>query len=98
MRNERYRRSSIEPVENLEKKILSAIWINHETKEEVEEGDVGAEVNILVQTQNYKQGEVIFLDITEKDDGEVKEGKTLVTVSGIVKADGTAELKKPHTI
>ena len=49
-------------------------------------------------TKDYKQGEVVFLDITENDDGEVKEGKTIITVSGIVKADGSAELKKSHII
>ncbi len=89
--------SAIEPVDN-KKEIISAVWINHETKEEIEEGDVGDEVNILVQTKNYNEGDIVFLDITEKDDGEVKDGKTIITVSGAVKADGSAELKKHHTI
>ena len=55
-------------------------------------------MNILVKTKNYKEGDFVFLDITEKDGNEVKDGKTIITVAGIVKADGSAELKKPHTV
>jgi hypothetical protein len=90
--------SNIEPIVKNNKEILSAVWVNNETREEIKEANMNDEVNILVKTKNYKEGEVIFLDITEKEGGEVKNGKTLITVSGIVKSDGSAELKKSYTI
>jgi hypothetical protein len=90
--------SQIEPVVKSPKEIISAVWIDHETKEEIENASIGDNVNILVKTKNYKEGEMVFLDITEKEGGEVKEGTTIITVSGRVKADGTAELKKPHIV
>jgi hypothetical protein len=90
--------SSAEAVVKSPKEILSAVWINNETKEVIKNASIGDNVNILVQTKNYKAGEVVFLDITEKDGGEVKSGTTMITVTGIVKADGTAELKKSHTV
>jgi Domain of unknown function (DUF4280) len=80
------------------KEIVSAVWINHETKEEIEEGNLDDNVNILVKTKNYKPGQTVFLDITKSDENEVKDGKTIITVSGIVKADGTAVLSNHYTI
>ena len=90
--------TNVEEIVSSPKEIISAIWIDNDTKEEIKNANAGDNVNFLVQTKNYKEGDFVFLDITEKDGGEVKDGKTLITVAGIVKADGSAELKKPHTL
>ncbi|WP_395075690.1 PAAR-like protein [Flavobacterium sp.] len=90
--------SQIEPFIKNDKEILSAIWIDKETKEEIKNGIVGDNVTILVKTKNYKPGQTVFLDITEAEENEVKNGKTIITVSGIVQEDGTAELSNHYTI
>jgi hypothetical protein len=90
--------SAIEPAVKSPKEILSAVWINHETKEEIEDASIGDNVNILVKTKNYKPGQMVFLDITKSDDSEVKDGKTMITVSGVVKADGSALLTNHFTL
>lgn len=90
--------TNVEEIVSSPKEIISAIWIDNDTKEEIKNANAGDNVNILVKTKNYKEGDFVFLDITEKDGGEVKDGKTLITITGIVKADGSAELKKPHKV
>jgi Domain of unknown function (DUF4280) len=90
--------SQIEGIVKSNKEILSAVWINHDTKEEIQEEFIGVNVTILVKTKNYKQGQTVFLDITKSDDSEVKDGKTIITVSGVVKADGSALLTNHYKI
>ena len=85
---------SVPSVVKNKKEIISISWIHNETKEDISETNNKAIVSILVKTKNYREGEMVFLDITEKDGGEVHNGRTIITVFGKVKADGSAELKE----
>ncbi len=86
--------SQLESIVKTEKEIISAVWLNPETNEEIKDASKGDSVTILAKTKGYKPGETIFLDITEQDGGDVTEGTTIITVSGKVKPDGSAILTK----
>jgi hypothetical protein len=82
------------PKEAKKKKILSAVWMCAEMKQEIEKASVGEKVSILVKTKNYDVGEEISLEISEIDDKDLTKGVKKIKVTGKVKADGTAELRE----
>ena len=86
--------SSIEPVENLEKEIISIEWMCNKAENKIEEAKINDRVSLLVKTKNYAAGDVVFIDVTEEEGGDVRNGSSLLTFTGKVKADGTAELKE----
>lgn len=86
--------SSIEPVVKSKKEIISIQWMCDEVQNEIQEAQLNDKVSLLVKTKNYKEGDAVFVDVTEEEGGDVKNGSSLVTFTGKVKADGTAELKE----
>lgn len=77
-----------------EKQILSAAWMCEEMEEEIKISNVDDKISLLVKTKNYKEGENISLKIKENTGREINEGIKEMTLSGIVKSDGYAELKQ----
>ena len=86
--------SSVEPIVKNKKEILSIQWMCDEAQNEIQEAKINDKVNLLVKTKNFKEGDAVFVDVTEEEGGDVKNGSSLVTYTGKVKADGTAELKE----
>ena len=86
--------SSVESIVKNKKEILSIQWMCDEVKDEIQEAKINDKVSLLVKTKNYKEGDAVFVDVTEEEGGDVKNGSSLVTFTGKVKADGTAELKE----
>jgi Domain of unknown function (DUF4280) len=86
--------SQIGPESKSSKEIVSIEWMCDEVKEKLEGASLNDKVSLLVKTKNYKEGDAVFLDITKEDGEDLKEGTSRITVTGKVKADGTAELKQ----
>jgi Domain of unknown function (DUF4280) len=86
--------SQIESVVKSKKEIVSIKWMCNEVKKELQNATLNDKVSLLVHTKNYKEGDAIFFDITREDGEDLKEGTSRITVTGKVKADGTAVLKQ----
>jgi len=76
------------------KKILNATWMCAEMEENITSAYVKQQVSLLVKTRNYDEGELITLIIDDKNGFDVKKDDKEITITGIVNADGYAELKE----
>jgi hypothetical protein len=86
--------SSAEAVVKSPKEIVSIQWMCENAENEIQNATINDKVSLLVKTKNYKEGDAVFVDINEVDGGDVKKGNSTITLTGKVKADGTAELKQ----
>lgn len=82
------------PKEPKKKKILSAVWMCDEMKEVIDRRPSGQKVSILAKTQNYEEGETLFLEILESDKKDMETIRKKIIVTGRVKADGSVELRE----
>ncbi|WP_326981069.1 phage baseplate assembly protein V [Chryseobacterium sp. MYb264] len=79
-----------------EKQIASMYWAYEEENASLmDDSKFFVDMNLIVQTRNYEEGESI--DVTIKsDDGEpLAEGLTELTLSGVVDRDGIVVFKEP---
>ena len=90
--------SDIDTVLTQEKQILNLTWICAETKEEIKVTGLGDKIDLLVKTKNYKEGEVLTIILDDENGHDLKEGAKEITFTGIVRADGYAELKEKMEI
>lgn len=80
------------------KKILNVSWMCAKMEENITGARVKQEVNLLVKTRNFEEGEVITIKVKEATGREISEGLKEVKLSGNVQADGYAELKEQLTL
>jgi hypothetical protein len=76
------------------KEIISAVWMNADMNSEIKTASIDEKVSVFVKTKNYMEGDIVSLEITEVDGKDVTKGVKKVMISGIVKADGSAELQE----
>ncbi|UTN02198.1 DUF4280 domain-containing protein [Flavobacterium bizetiae] len=81
-----------------EKQILNVTWMCAKMEENINAARVKQEVNLLVKTRNFEEGEVITIKVKEATGREISEGLKEVSLSGNVQADGYAELKEQLTL
>ena len=73
--------------------IIDAKWVKADEREiEISDFVIGSEVGILAQTRHYNTGDTIEVEVFDKDNQEIQEGKKTVKLSGQVEKDGTAFL------
>lgn len=77
-----------------EKQIVSAQWMDAEMNKEISMASYDEEISLLVYTRNYEEGESITLTVYEVDDKDINNGEKEITLTGNVKKDGFAELKR----
>ncbi len=77
-----------------EKQIVSAQWMDADMNKEITMASFDEEISLLVYTRNYEEGESIILTIYEVDDKDINNGEKEITLTGNVKKDGFAELKR----
>lgn len=77
-----------------EKQIVSAQWMDADMNKEITMASFDEEISLLVYTRNYEEGESITLTIYEVDDKDINNGEKEITLTGNVKKDGFAELKR----
>lgn len=65
----------------------------NEAKNQIQEAKINDEVSLLVKTKNYKEGDAVFVDITEAEDGDVKNGSSLITLTGKSKSRWNCRVK-----
>ncbi|MEP6806372.1 MAG: PAAR-like protein [Flavobacterium sp.] len=77
-----------------EKTIINVEWRSEDLQENITSAIERQGVNLMIKTRNYKEGEIITLKIKEATGREINEGVKEIILSGIVKADNTAQLKE----
>lgn len=77
-----------------EKQIVSAQWMDAEMNKEITMASYDEEISLLVYTRNYEEGESITVTVYEVDDKDINNGEKEITLTGNVKKDGFAELKR----
>lgn len=77
-----------------EKQIVSAQWMDADMNKEIAMASYDEEISLLVYTRNYEEGESITLTVYEVDDKDINNGEKEITLTGNVKKDGFAELKR----
>ncbi|MFC3754490.1 type VI secretion system Vgr family protein [Chryseobacterium tructae] len=77
-----------------EKQIVSAQWMDADMNKEIAIASYDEEISLLVYTRNYEEGESITLTVYEVDDKDINNGEKEITLTGNVKKDGFAELKR----
>lgn len=77
-----------------EKQIVSAQWMDADMNKEITMASYDEEISLLVYTRNYEEGESITLTVYEVDDKDINDGEKEITLTGNVKKDGFAELKR----
>lgn len=77
-----------------EKQIVSAQWMDADMNKEITMASYDEEISLLVYTRNYEEGESITLTVYEVDDKDINNGEKEITLTGNVKKDGFAELKR----
>lgn len=83
------------PSENTKtKKIISAVWMNADLKDNIQNASYNEKVSLLVKTINYEAGERITIIVDEKDGKDINQGVKEINLSGTVNEDGFAELKE----
>lgn len=76
-----------------EKKIVSAVWMCAEVKEEILGAFVGDKISLLVKTRNYEEGETITIVIDDDNGYDVRKGEKELILTGTITSDGSAKLK-----
>ncbi|AZB34792.1 type VI secretion system Vgr family protein [Chryseobacterium bernardetii] len=77
-----------------EKQIVSAQWMDADMNKEIVMASYEEEISLLVYTRNYEEGESITLTVYEVDDKDINNGEKEIILTGNVKKDGFAELKR----
>ncbi|SIS84981.1 Uncharacterized conserved protein, implicated in type VI secretion and phage assembly [Chryseobacterium ureilyticum] len=77
-----------------EKQIVSAQWMDAEMNKEISMASYDEEISLFVYTRNYEEGESVTLTVYEVDDKDINNGEKEITLTGNVKKDGFAELKR----
>lgn len=77
-----------------EKQIVSAQWMDADMNKEITMASYDEEISLLVYTRNYEEGESITLTVYEVDDKDINNGEKEITLTGNVKKDGFAELRR----
>lgn len=77
-----------------EKQIVSAQWMDADMNKEIVMASYDEEISLLVYTRNYEEGESITLTVYEVDDKDINNGEKEIILTGNVKKDGFAELKR----
>ena len=78
-------------------KVVKSYWMDENGEEKVDEIKYGDNATIFVETQNIDPGESIKIKIKEKDGQKIDGTKDSIVFSGIIKADGTADLRPFET-
>ncbi len=79
-----------------EKKVISLTWVD-ENRNPIDYFDENKNVfYILAQTQNYREGDIISIDIEETNQEKIQNGHHFITLTSKVEADGKALLGQTH--
>lgn len=75
------------------KKIISAVWMNADLKDNIQNASYNEKVSLLIKTINYEIGDTITVIIDEKEGNDLNNTKEIL-LKGTVNENGFAELKE----
>lgn len=78
-------------------KVVESYWMDKAGKERIDKVKYGETAQLYVLTENVDAGQSITINVKEKNKKKIDEKLSSKPFSGIIKADGTAQLKPLET-
>lgn len=74
-------------------KVVESYWMDEEASRKIKNSEYGENACFFVRTENIDTGETLEIEMTDKERQDLDDGRQQIIYSGIVQADGTAELQ-----
>ena len=78
-------------------KIVESYWMDETKTKRTNKIEYGQQATIFSRTENVEAGETIKINVKEKEGNKIDGAKSIITFSGTVQADGTAQLEPLKT-
>src|SRR5690606_25339861 len=74
-------------------KVVESYWMDEEASRKIKNSEYEENACFFVRTEHIDTGETLEIEMTDKERQDLDDGRQQIIYSGIVQADGTAELQ-----